>query len=154
MNMFKKLSTKMIFTFLLVFALIIASLSVFLYLQQSKKIESDVKEESQVIVKNLSSSVAMFLDKYQSNLSMFVNQEAVINFLKDIDDGRADKFAEDRLSILSNFTKYVKDNPSVTNVYITGTDGTILLEPDVTLPEDFKPLDAPWYKGAVDEPDK
>ncbi len=152
--MFKKLSTKMIFTFLLVFALIIAALSVFLYLQQSKKIENDVKEESQVIVKNLSSSVAMFLDKYQSNLSMFVNQEAVIDFLKDIDEGRAEKFAEDRLAILSNFTKYVKDNPSVTNVYITGTDGTILLEPDVTLPEDFKPLDAPWYKGALDAPDK
>ncbi|XQY92938.1 methyl-accepting chemotaxis protein [Metabacillus sp. HB246100] len=128
-----------------------------IYIGQKSDIEEEVESESKDLVENIEFGINLFMEKYNSNLYMLSDELLVKEYLnslietKDTDEDTTEIL---QLKLKQEFDKYIKNNPNVTNVYITSINKTILIEPKVELPEDFNPLESPWYKGAESMNDK
>lgn len=148
---FNSLRMKMILIFSSVFTIILIGLAVFLYSQQSEKIKDDVQNKSESIVKQIDFGINMFLEKYDSNIDILSNQALIADYLKGSVNKKEENSFESKLlqtRISNEFASFIRNNPAVTNIYVTGMNKKILIEPHATLPSDFNPLEAPWFKGA------
>ncbi|MCR8850505.1 cache domain-containing protein [Rossellomorea sp. SC111] len=148
---FNSLRMKMILIFSSVFTVILIGLAVFLYVQQSEKIKEEAQNNSESIVKQIDFGINMFLEKYDSTINVLSNQSLIADYLKSAEDKTGEDSLEDKVlqtRISNEFASFIRHNPAVKNVYVTGMNKKILIEPSVTLPEDFNPLEAPWFKGA------
>lgn len=153
---FNSLRMKMIFIFSSVFTIILIGLAIILYVQQSEGIKADVQKKSESIVKNIDFGINMFLEKYDSNINILSNQTLLADYLKDsanpVEDAFQSKLLRTRVS--NEFASFIRNNPAVANVYISGMNKKIFIEPSVDLPSDFNPLEAPWFKGASANPEE
>jgi methyl-accepting chemotaxis protein len=148
---FNSLRMKMILIFSSVFTIILVGLAIFLYVQQSEKIKEEAQTKSEAIVKQIDFGINMFLEKYDSNISILSNQSLLVDYLKDSGSQKEENSFESKVlqtRVTNEFASFIRNNPAVTNVYVTGMDKRILIEPAVSLPSDFNPLEAPWFKGA------
>ncbi|MGD6956505.1 methyl-accepting chemotaxis protein [Rossellomorea aquimaris] len=148
---FKSIRMKMILIFSSVFTIILIGLAVFLYFQQSEKIKEDVQKKSESIVKQIDFGINMFLEKYDSNIDILSNQALIADYLKGSASKEDEKSFDSKLlqtRVSNEFASFIRNNPAVTNIYVTGMNKKILIEPHANLPSDFNPLEAPWFKGA------
>ncbi|CAN7190128.1 methyl-accepting chemotaxis protein [Rossellomorea sp. LjRoot5] len=148
---FNSLRMKMIVIFSSLFTVILIGLAVFLYVQQSEKIKADAQSNSESIVKQIDFGINMFLEKYDSTINILSNQSLIVDYLKSTEDKAGEDSLEAKVlhkRVSNEFASFIRHNPAVTNIYVTAMNKKILIEPSVTLPSDFNPLDAPWFKGA------
>ncbi|KPL59383.1 hypothetical protein AM506_12020 [Rossellomorea vietnamensis] len=145
---------KMILIFSSVFTIILIGLAVFLYVQQSEKIKEEAQTNSESIVKQIDFGINMFLEKYDSTINILSNQSLIVDYLKSTEDKKGEDSLEAKVlqtRVSNEFASFIRHNPAVTNVYVTAMNKKILIEPSATLPSDFNPLEAPWFKGATSD---
>lgn len=150
--MFKTLRTKMIVLFSGIFAIMLISLSGFLYINQKNSIEESVKNSSVSLSNELQQYVGMFLEKYSSNIKMYSVSQPIHDYLILLNSKSQGERSRNQLK--SEFSDYLDSNASVSNVYVASKTGSLLLEPYVELPKDFNATDREWYKMAISSPDQ
>ncbi|OQY09399.1 MAG: hypothetical protein B6I29_03480 [Marinitoga sp. 4572_148] len=59
---------------------------------------------------------------------------------------------DERVWMLKNFDNIIKNYGGYDAVYLGLKDKTMLMKPDMELPEDYDPTVRPWYKAAMNKP--
>lgn len=100
----------------------------------SKELRDNFKDSVKATAQLLQSSIEVVFSDAQNSLE----------FIKGQYEGnvRDDAFIREYLNLMTESKEYIK------NAFITYTDGSFVLEPDATIPDDFDPRNRLWYKLA------
>jgi methyl-accepting chemotaxis protein len=89
----------------------------------------------------------------QNISSFFYNMENILNGLNKSNVPRNLRTGN-QADVLREFQSIVANDPQISNVYVGTADGKMLIAPAQDLPKDYDPRTRPWYKKAIENPDK
>lgn len=143
---------KLIMVFSILFVASLIAIIAITSWQTRMKTEDQVIGQTQGVVKELNSSVQLFLEQYEKSL----NQYSVSNVLKNYSKAQLDpetnasQDTELYADIQSDFNNYLGLYQEATSIYIASPDKQLKIVPAVELPADFDPTSRDWYKEAVE----
>jgi methyl-accepting chemotaxis protein len=120
--------------------------------QTRMKTEDQVIGQTQGVVKELNSSVQLFLEQYEKSLNQYSVSNVLKNYSKALLDPKLDAAKDTQLyaDIQSDFNNYLSLYQEATSVYIASPSKDLKIVPAVDLPDDFDPTSRDWYKDAVE----
>ncbi|MCA1054900.1 methyl-accepting chemotaxis protein [Rossellomorea aquimaris] len=120
--------------------------------QTRMKTENQVIGQTQGVVKELNSSVQLFLEQYEKSLNQYSVSNVLKNYSKAQLDPETDAVQDTELyaDIQSDFNNYLGLYEEATSIYVASPNKELKIVPAVDLPADFDPTSRDWYKAAVD----
>ena len=115
----------------------------------TEKTEKDLVDQSQVIVKEMSSSIQNYLAAYEKGILQLSTSNEIIDFqnsAKATDEGLANQLEQ---QLDNRFNEFVSLYDAVASVYIAFPDKSIEIIPEADLGADFDPTSREWYTNAV-----
>jgi methyl-accepting chemotaxis protein len=149
---FSSIRMKLIMVFSILFVASMVAIIAITSWQTRMKTEDQVIGQTRGVVKELNSSVQLFLEQYEKSL----NQYSVSNVLKNYSKAQLDpetNAAQDTelyADIQSDFNNYLGLYQEATSVYIASPNKQLKIVPAVELPADFDPTSREWYQNAVE----
>jgi len=119
----------------------------------SEKTEKDLIDQSQVIVKEMSSSIQNYLGAYEKGILQLSTSNEIVNFqssAKATDVVLANQFEK---QLDTRFNEFVTLYDAVASIYIALPDKSIEIIPEADLGADFDPTSREWYVNAVSNKD-
>ena len=135
-----------------VMALLIVSLTPLVFISThtiSEKTEVDLIDQSQVIVKEMSTSIQNYLTAYEKGLIQLSTTTEIVDFKNSAKatDAVLSNQLEKQLDI--KFNEFVSLYDAVASVFIAFPDKSIEIIPEASLGADYDPTSREWYKNAV-----
>ncbi|KMJ56888.1 hypothetical protein AB685_19385 [Bacillus sp. LL01] len=143
--MFKSLRGKLVFSFLLLIFLIIASVGLITYNQAKGKIDRDVVADAEAAMEDLEKTIHIYLDNYSNILTSYGSTSLVSDFL--LEDSSANE-----ATMLEGFNQVLGNYPDMQVLYLATKDKGFFSAPSVELPADFDPTTRAWYVNAMLSP--
>ncbi|TCT22637.1 methyl-accepting chemotaxis protein [Melghiribacillus thermohalophilus] len=146
--MLNSIKTKIIFTFTLLFILVLASVSTITYISTKSSIEEEIKISAQDSVQEMKRNIELYLKHYMNSIERYARNEGLQSFIKDQINGEDTSFAP----IKNDFATYNETYPNVELTYFGLSNKTFYSEPEIELPDDWDPTSRPWYQVAAENP--
>lgn len=143
--MFTSLRGKLVFSFLLLIFLIIASVGIVTYNQAKGKIDQDVVADAEAAMGDLEKTIQIYLDNYSSVLTSYGSTSLVSDFL-------VDGSSSNQNTMLEGFNQVLENYPSMQVLYLATKEKEFHSSPSVELPADFDPTTRDWYTAAMLSP--
>ncbi|WP_187443892.1 methyl-accepting chemotaxis protein [Sutcliffiella horikoshii] len=143
--MFTSLRGKLVFSFLLLIFLIIASVGAVTYSQAKKKIDHDVVADAEAAMVDLEEMIHIYLNNYSNILSSYGSTSLVDDFLVDGSTANEETMLEGFDKVLGNF-------PDMQVLYLATAGKEFYSSPAMDLPSDFDPTTRAWYVQAMQSP--
>lgn len=143
--MFTSLRGKLVFSFLILIFLIIASVGAITYSQAKKKIDHDVVADAEAAMADLEKTIHIYLDNYSNLLTSYGSTSLVSDFL-------IEGSTENRATMLEGFNQILGNYPDMQVLYLATKDKGFFSEPQADLPADFDPTTRAWYVNAMLSP--
>jgi methyl-accepting chemotaxis protein len=143
---------KLIMVFSILFVASLVAIIAITSWQTRMKTEDQVIGQTQGVVKELNSSVQLFLEQYEKSLNQYSVSNVLKNYSKVQLDPEKDAAQDTELyaDIQSDFNNYLSLYEEATSVYIASPNKQLKIVPAVELPADFDPTSRDWYKNAVE----
>nr|WP_066297736.1 methyl-accepting chemotaxis protein [Bacillus sp. FJAT-29937] len=148
--MFKSIKGKLIllFTTLLVFT--VAVIGLFVDHKTKSQIEESVIDQSESIVAEITNSLQMAMNQYESSMRYMADSVETADYLQERNLGEDGNDATVRLErALNNYLDKYKD---VASIYVASAQKDLKIVPAVDLGADFDPTSRDWYKQADSNP--
>ena len=143
--MFKSIRGKLVFSFLLLIFLIIASVGAVTYSQAKKKIDHDVVADAEAAMIDLEETIHIYLDNYSKILSSYGSTSLVDDFL-------VEESSANEATMLEGFDKVLANFPDMQVLYLATAGKELYSSPAMDLPSDFDPTTRTWYLQAMQSP--
>jgi len=112
----------------------------------SKNLYQAEMSKAKSVIRHRNNTINLFIDGYFSEIK---NTVKVLAADGDIQNAPSlDAVVHQR--ILNTYKSFAKSNKNITYIYSGYTDGLLLIN-NYTPPEEYNPIDRPWYKSAVAE---
>ncbi|QWC22847.1 methyl-accepting chemotaxis protein [Bacillus haikouensis] len=143
---------KLIMVFSVLFITSLVAIIAITSWQTRMKTEDQVIGQTQGVVKELNSSVQLFLEQYEKSLNQYSVSNVLKNYSKAQIDPEVDAAQDTELyaDIQSDFNNYLSLYQEATSVYIASPTKQLKIVPAVDLPDDFDPTSRDWYMDAVE----
>ncbi len=105
-------------------------------------IEVETKNITNTLTQEIEKSITYEFQAYSKSL-------AVLSHDANLDTASTNPMSKDKL--LKVFEGYIKEFPTIQNVYIGYANKEFIIYPHVDLPSDYDATTRPWYQGAVAE---
>ncbi|WP_175989838.1 methyl-accepting chemotaxis protein [Bacillus sp. Marseille-Q1617] len=143
---------KLIMVFSILFVASLIAIIAITSWQTRMKTEDQVIGQTQGVVKELNSSVQLFLEQYEKSLNQYSVSNVLKNYSKAQLDPETDAARDTELyaDIQSDFKNYLGLYQEATSIYIASPNKELKIVPAVDLPDDFDPTSREWYQEAVE----
>lgn len=115
----------------------------------SEKTEKDLLDQSQVIVKEMTSSIQNYLAVYEKGLLQLSTSNAILDFENNEKATNVVLTTQLEKNLDTRFNEFVSLYDAVASVYIAFPDKSIEIIPEADLGADFDPTSREWYSNAV-----
>lgn len=115
----------------------------------SEKTEKDLIDQSQVIVKEMTSSIQNYLAVYEKGLLQLSTSNAILDFENNEKATNVVLTTQLEKNLDTRFNEFVSLYDAVASVYIAFPDKSIEIIPEADLGADFDPTSREWYSNAV-----
>ncbi|WP_277584381.1 methyl-accepting chemotaxis protein [Psychrobacillus antarcticus] len=149
----KSIKWKIIVSVMLLIFISMASLISISTKSISEKTEKDLIDQSQVIVKEMSSSIQNYLAAYEKGVLQLSTSNDVVDFennTKATNEALANQLEK---NLDTRFNEFASIYDAVASVYIAFPDKSIEIIPEADLGSDFDPTSREWYKNAISDKD-
>ncbi|WP_404447153.1 methyl-accepting chemotaxis protein [Sutcliffiella horikoshii] len=143
--MFQTLRGKLVFSFLLLIVLIIASVGAITYSQAKDKIDHEVVADAEAAMRDLEKTIHIYLDNYSKILSSYGSTSLVDDFL-------VEGSSANEATMLEGFNQVLGNFPDMQVIYLATAGKEFYSSPAMELPSDFDPTTRAWYMQAMQSP--
>lgn len=115
----------------------------------SEKTEKDLLAQSQVIVKEMTSSIQNYLAVYEKGILQLSTSNGILDFENNAKSTNVVLATQLEKNLDTSFNEFVSLYDGVASVYIAFPDKSIEIIPEADLGADFDPTSREWYSNAV-----
>ncbi|WP_411747862.1 methyl-accepting chemotaxis protein [Psychrobacillus psychrotolerans] len=115
----------------------------------SEKTEKDLLDQSQVIVKEMTSSIQNYLAVYEKGILQLSTSNGILDFENSAKSTNVVLATQLEKNLDTRFNEFVSLYDGVASVYIAFPDKSIEIIPEADLGADFDPTSREWYSNAV-----
>ncbi|MFN7253460.1 MAG: methyl-accepting chemotaxis protein [Anaerobacillus sp.] len=146
--MFKKLHTKMIFTFTILILVSLSTLSFINYSQVSKQVNTEVRSNASEQATELKNLIDLYLNQYSLSIHQFSHSQSVLKF---VEAGTLEDRQLAWSELTNDFANFLELNPKIQIIYIGDPKKNMDTVPHVDL-TNYDPTSRPWYIEASHSP--
>ena len=115
----------------------------------SEKTEKDLIDQSQVIVKEMTSSLQNYLAVYEKGILQLSTSNEILDFDNNAKATNVVLATQLGKNLDTRFNEFISMYDAVSSVYIAYPDKSIEIIPEADLGADFDPTSREWYSNAV-----
>ncbi|WP_298473775.1 methyl-accepting chemotaxis protein [uncultured Psychrobacillus sp.] len=131
-----------------------STLSIFTTLMVSQKTEESLVEQSQVVVKEMSSNIETYLGSYESALKQISKSSEIVDFNTEYARAEASEKTHLRQELSNKFKEFSSEYEATSAIYYALPSKQLEIYPLADLPAGFDPTTREWYQNGLTSKDE